>query len=197
MKHEFQLAQHSGVISGSLMPVLAVIVFCIFVIIAIFNTFMSTKNYEGELIERDAKMLADTFKTIEKDCKLLGFSNVKNIINFLNVKSFTGSAVGPMNLKHADRWKGPYLETNPSIQGQEYQIIRTHKGYFIVPGDGVKLPNDKIMGKDITFDENSDIGTMMTKDDQLRFKGKALAAPVDIKKRGTFFATPAQLELAM
>lgn len=197
MKHEFQLAQHSGIIQSSLMPVLAVTVFCIFVIIAIFNTFISTKDYETELIERDVKMLADTFKKIEKDCKILGFANVKNIINFLNVKAFTGSEVGPMNLKHADRWKGPYAETNPSMQGKEYQIIQTHKGYFVVPGDGVTLPNGKIMGKDINFDENSDVQAMMRDDQLLHFKGKALAAPVEIKKRGPFFATPEQLEMAM
>jgi len=196
MKYEFQLAQHSGVIRSSLMPVLAVTVFCIFVIIAIFNTFMSTRDYEGELIERDVKLLADTFKKVEKDCKILGFSNTKNIVNFFNVKSFTGSEVGPMNLKHADRWKGPYLEQNPSIQGKEYQIVRTHKGYFVVPGDGVKLPSGKIVGNDIVFDENTDVAEMMRNDQPLFFKGKTLAAPVDIKKREKFFAIPEQLEMA-
>lgn len=196
MKQESQLAQHSGVIRGSLMPVLAITVFCIFVIIAIFNTYRSTKDYESELIERDVKLLAEKIKAIEKDCKILSFAGIKNIINFLNVKSFTGSEVGPVNLKHADRWKGPYMEQNPSIQGIEYQLIRTLKGYFVVPGDGVKLPNGKIMGKDIVFDEKSDIAAMMLNDAQLQYKGKRLAAPVDIKKRGTFFATPAQFEMA-
>ena len=103
MRHNFQITHNSGLIRSSLIPVLAVTLFCIFIIIAIFNTFVSTKEYEVDIIERDVTQLADAIKHIEKDCKILSFESQKNSINFLNVQSFVGSKVGPVNLKHPDR----------------------------------------------------------------------------------------------
>jgi hypothetical protein len=169
------------------MPVLAVTLFCIFLIIAIFNTFVSTKHYEGEIMQNDITRLADALMQIERDCKIISLESQKNSINFLNVKSFAGSQVGPINLKHPDRWRGPYLDVNPSMQSIEYLLVRTQKGYFVTPGEGVKLPNGKIMGKDIKLDENADIEAMMKDEKLLGYKGKALAAPLTIKKRDPYF----------
>ena len=187
MRHEFQLAHNSGVVRGSLIPMLAIGLFAVFVIIAIFNTLVSSKEYEAELIERDVNKLVDIMKQVEKDCKILSFDGQKNVINFLNAKSFAGSEVGPVNLKHADRWKGPYVEHNPTMQGRNYLIVRTKKGYYITPGEGVRLPSGKIIGTDIKFDENTDIDAMIKDDNQLLYKGKQLAAPLDIKKRAPYF----------
>jgi hypothetical protein len=167
--------------------VLAIALFCIFIIIAIYNTFVSTKSYEGEIMQRDVAHLVDVLAQIEKDCKIISLESQKNSINFLNVKSFVGSQVGPINLKHPDRWKGPYLEVNPSIQSIEYLLVRTKKGYFVTPGEGVKLPNGKIVGTDIKLDENADIEAMMKDEKQLGYKGKALAAPLVVKKRDPYF----------
>ncbi|MFC1841987.1 hypothetical protein ACFLYA_02865, partial [Candidatus Dependentiae bacterium] len=69
---------------------------------------------------------------------------------------------------------------NPTIQDQEYQIVRTKKGYFITPGDGIKLSNGKVIGKDIILDENADIQKMMADEKFLNFKGEALAAPLPV-----------------
>lgn len=187
MRHDFQIPHNSGLVRGSLMPVLAVTLFCIFLIIAIFNTFVSTKKYEGEIMQTDVARLVDALTQIEKDCKIISLESQKNSINFLNVKSFAGSQVGPINLKHPDRWKGPYLDVNPSMQSIEYMLVRTKKGYFVMPGEGVKLPNGKIVGKDIKIDDNADIETMMKDDKFLEYKGKALAAPLAIKKRDPYF----------
>lgn len=194
MRHDFQIPHNSGLVRGSLVPVLAVTLFCVFVIIAIFNTFVSTRQYEGDIIERDIIRLADALRQVEKDCKIISFEAQKNSINFLNVKSFEGSQVGPLNLKHPDRWKGPYLDHNPSMQSIEYQLVRTKKGYFVAPGDGVKLPNGKVIGKDIRFDENADIDAMIKDEEQLKYKDKVFAAPLIIKKRDPYFSSVMPLE---
>jgi hypothetical protein len=194
MRHDFQIPHNNGLIKGSLMPVLAVTLFCIFVIIAIFNTFVSTREYEGDIVERDVSHLVDILKQVEKDCKIIGFEAQKNSINFLNVKSFSGSQVGPVNLKHPERWKGPYLDRNPSMQGKEYMVVRTKKGYFVTPGEGVKLPSGKIIGVDIKLDEDADIEAMMKNDKQFGYKGKALAVPLVIKKRDPYFLQATPLE---
>ncbi|MCK5632726.1 hypothetical protein KAH94_03190, partial [bacterium] len=102
----------------------------------------------------------------------------KNPINFLNIEKFVGSEVGSMNLAYPKQWEGPYLNDNPTIQEKEYMVVRTKKGYFITPGQGVRLGNGKVIGKDIIIDENSEIFSMMQDETTLQFEGKSLAAPL-------------------
>ncbi len=85
-----------------------------------------------------------------------------------------------MNLIHPNKWEGPYLEDNPTMQAIEYQIVRTKKGYFITPGDNVRLPNGKIVGKDIKLDEDADITVMMSDENMLMFKRESLAVSLTL-----------------
>jgi len=151
-----------------------------FIVISVVNLFYRSKHTTGNLIAREVVQLHDIFQRIHQTCKIIDFDYQKNRINFLNVKSFTGSEVGPMNLVHPNKWEGPYLENNPTMQAIEYQIVRTKKGYFITPGDNVKLPNGKIVGKDIKLDEDADIAVMMNDKDMLMFKGESLAIPLTL-----------------
>ncbi|MDP3889557.1 MAG: hypothetical protein Q8Q25_03385 [bacterium] len=146
--------------------------------IAITNVFFSSKKITSGMITEEVAKLAYIFQRIDQTCSILSFDYQKNPINFLNVKTFTGSEVGPMNLVHPEKWEGPYLEDNPTIQGKEYQVVKTNQGYFITPGDGVKLPNGKIVGVDIVLDEKADIAALMRDENALMFQGKALAAPL-------------------
>jgi hypothetical protein len=99
----------------------------------------------------------------------------------LNVKEFSGAEVGPMNLAYPERWEGPYLEDNPTMQEKEYLIVRTKRGYFITPGEGVILPNGKDVGKDkIVLNEDTNIRILMTDSQALMFKDRVFAAPVMI-----------------
>ena len=86
------------------------------------------------------------------------------------------------------------MDHNPSMQSKEYLVIRTKKGYFVTPGEGVKLPNGKVVGVDIKLDEHADIEAMMKDEKLLGYKGKALAAPLVIKKRDPYFLPSASLE---
>jgi len=163
-----------------IVPVLTIILFVILIGISLFKLFYSVKVAADVIIIQEVQQLIDIFKRIDKKCKILDFDYQKNNINFLNVEKFAGSEVGPMNLVYPQNWEGPYLKDNPTIQDKEYQIVKTKKGYFIVPGYGVKLSNGKIVGKDIILDENADIPKMMADEKFLNFKGKALAAPLDV-----------------
>lgn len=166
---------------GRVVPIIVGVVFAVLLIITGFNFFYQSKSYSTELITRDLKLLQDKFLLIDKQCKIIGFDYQKNPINFLNVGSFEGSEVGPMNLAYPTKWQGPYVEKNPTQQGLEYQIVRTKKGYFITPGDGVMLPNGKTIGKDIVLDENVDLEAMIKEGGALQFKGKSLAAPLHLQ----------------
>lgn len=173
----------SGVLNGYLMPLIAVIVFGIFVTIAVINTFVSSKEYVADIMQQDLQRLATIFKQIDQDCGILSFDYQRNPINFLTVGTFASSEVGSMNLIHADKWQGPYLKDNLTVQNKEYVIRKTKKGLFLTPDDEVKLPNGKIIGKDIVLDENADIGLMMHNDEQLSFKGKPLALELPLSDK--------------
>ncbi len=164
-----------------IIPVSISLLLLTFIVISVVNLFYRSKVTTGRMIATEVVELHNIFQRIHRTCQIIDFDYQKNRINFLNVKSFTGSEVGPMNLVHPNKWEGPYLEDNPTIQAIEYQIVRTKKGYFITPGDKVKLPNNKIVGKDIVLDEDADIIAMMYNENMMMFKGKPLAIPLILK----------------
>ena len=164
-----------------IIPVSISLLLMTFVVISVVNLFYRAKVTTGKMIAAEVIQLHDIFQRIHRTCQIIDFDYQKNRINFLNVKSFTGSEVGPMNLVHPNKWEGPYLDDNPTIQGIEYQIVRTKKGYFITPGDKVKLPNDRIVGKNIILDEYADITAMMHNKNMLTFEGEPLAKPLILK----------------
>ncbi len=164
-----------------IIPVSISLLLLTFVVISVVNLFYRSKVTTGRMIAAEVVQLHDIFQRIHRTCQIIDFDYQKNRINFLNVKSFTGSEVGPMNLVHPNKWEGPYLDDNPTIQGIEYQIVRTKKGYFITPGDKVKLPNNKIVGKDIILDEDADITAMMHNENKMMFERKSLATPLILK----------------
>ena len=154
--------------------------FLFFLCITVFNTFFEYKEETGLIIAQDIALLEKIFKTIHETVGIAGFDLEKNPINFLTIKKngFVGSQVGSMNLIHHNRWQGPYVERNPSIQNKEYQIVVTQKGDFITPADGVVLPNNKVIGRDIIIDKNADIEKMIGDDFGLSYEGKPLAAKI-------------------
>ncbi len=173
-------SKHEG-LRGRVGPWIAGVVFIALLAISGFTFFYQSKRYSTELITQDLKLLHDIFLKIDTHCKILSFDYQKNPINFLNVGSFEGSEVGPMNLAYPAKWEGPYVEKNPTQQGLEYQIVRTKKGYFITPGDGVMMPNGKTIGKEIVLDENADIDAMTKEGGVLQFKGVVLAVSLSLK----------------
>lgn len=164
-------------------PYTSGILFAILLIASGITIKYRNKQYLGDLIFKDVSNLVRIFETINRDCIILGFDYQKNPINFLNIKSFSGSEVGPMNLLYPKKWRGPYATKNPTMEGIEYQIIHTRQGYFIAPGQGVKLPNGKIIGKDILFDEQADIIQMAKDPYTLNFQNKPFALQLYIGKQ--------------
>ncbi len=167
-----------------IVPALTVGFFLLLIGIAVFSVRYKTKQFSGDAMASDITQLVAIFKSIHEDCTILGFDYQKNPINFLNVESFAGSEVGPMNVAHPENWKGPYVDDNLAMQNKEYQIVRTKAGYFIVPGEDVKLPNGNVMGKDMVLDEDADIMQLTQNGQPLNFEGKQLAAQIVLNNEG-------------
>jgi hypothetical protein len=132
-----------------------------------------------ELIAEQVIKLQGIFKRINETCKITGFRHEKDYIDFLNVITFAGNVVGPMNLLEPKNWQGPYLDESLTIDGKEYQIVTTKAGYYIVPGDGVKLSNGKIIGKTLTILPTSNIERMMRDSQALMSNNRSLGARID------------------
>lgn len=177
-----KFAQLQKPLYGYIVPTLSALFFIMLVGIAIFSVRSGAKQFSGEAMASDVVMLAGILDRINKDCTILSFDAQKNPINFLTVGSFSSSEVGSMNLVHPKKWQGPYVQDNIAIQGIEYQVVRTDAGYFIVPGEGVTLPNGQVIGKDILFDAKADIHALMQEGGALNFKGKALGAKIVVGK---------------
>ncbi len=151
-----------------------------FLILSFVNFFYRSDIVTGTVITQEVKRLAQIFQTIHKQCTILGFDNQQNNINFLNVEKFTGSEVGPMNLARPEKWEGPYVCENPTIQSKEFMVVRTSDGYFITPGNGVRLPNGKVIGKDILLTKDADIEALMKDKNALYFKDRSLAQKLNL-----------------
>ncbi|MFC1845768.1 hypothetical protein ACFLX2_01420 [Candidatus Dependentiae bacterium] len=167
-----------------LFAIFTAVLFLFLVAVAVFRLFYQVRTSADQIIAREVKQLSRTIMQIHERCKIIGFKHKKTPINFLNVQEFAGSRVGSMILAHPERWDGPYMKDNPTIQEKEYQIVRTKKGYFITPGDGVRLANGKIVGKDIVLDENANIPAMAVDQNALMFETKPLAAVLPLGAKG-------------
>jgi hypothetical protein len=165
---------------GYIAPHMALLLVVGFFLIAIFNVFHRSRIATGQVIANDVVELAKIFKTIDTACTIIDISQSKANINMLTIKKggFVGSEIGSINLANPDKWEGPYVKENPTVQGKEYQIISTPRGFFIAPGDGVVLPNGKEIGKDIILDKQADIEAMLHNENQLMFQGRPLALSI-------------------
>jgi len=181
-----------GTIWAYIIPISILAFFIFLIFLALFNLRVTSKSQLAQFIHRDITQLKNILEKIDKECKILSFDYQKNRINFLNVpQKLPGSEVGPMNLAYPKNWKGPYLVDNPTYLNKEYLVVQTNDGYFITPGEKVKLPNEKIIGKDIILNKEANISTMMTQPDKLMFKNQPLAVKLNIKAT----AKPAPLPL--
>lgn len=146
----------------------------------VYFFFFQAKIEIAEQLSSDVHNLKSVLQKIDAQCEIMSFDQEKSYINFLNVGCFEGSEVGPMNLAYPKKWQGPYLKDNPTMQSFYYYVLKTPRGYYIVPGDGVKLSNGKILGKDIVISKTTDIDALLKRESGLWFNNAPLIAPLPL-----------------
>jgi hypothetical protein len=143
--------------------------------------YQDTSGVRSAVISEDLDRLEQILNRIDKECNILSIRTQGADLNFFTVEKFAGSNVGCLNLAYPKNWRGPYLRQDPTIDGRFYEIVRANDGYFIVPGQGVKLPNDMIMGKDIVINNHTRVYDLLKPGGKLNFKGQALATQLKFK----------------
>lgn len=166
--------------SGRLIPGIAIALFSLLFVGSLYQLMRQSRTNIDQLIVQDVAKLQKIFAQIQHDCVISGFEHDMNYIDFLTVEKFVGSEIGSMNLLHPDRWKGPYLKDNFTMQQEQYVVMKTKSGYYIVPGHGVKLSNGKVMGRDVIITPETDIEKMMIDSDALQSAEGNLAARITI-----------------
>ncbi len=137
--------------------------------------------FTASVMTEDLQKMSKIFKKIDAHCNILDISCQHCQIDFLTVEKFVGSEIGCLNLAYPDKWKGPYLRTNPRIQQRHYELVNIDEGLFIIPGDGVKLPTGYVMGKDIVVSRTTPMKKLIAPDGMLNYKGQALACHLVFK----------------
>lgn len=170
------------------MPIIIGVLLAVLVGLAVYRLLKQSRTIVNQMIIEHVQQLETIFKKINDTCLITGVAHDVSHINFLNVKSFVSSEVGPLNLAYPQQWQGPYVQDNPSMQGKVYEIVKTKHGYYIIPGKGVKLTNGRVMGKDILVNPETDVQELIN-NGVLSYQGKALAAPLPMKK-GTVLLKP-------
>ena len=132
-----------------------------------------------ELIAEHVVKLQQIFKQIDDSCKITALRRPHDHIDYLTVISFAGSVVGPLNLLEPKNWQGPYVEESLTMNGKEYMLLATKTGLYVVPGNGVKLSNGKIIGKTLILSPQSNIEQMMHDPQALLSNNKSLAARIE------------------
>jgi len=117
---------------------------------------------------------------IDGSCEIIAIRRNHSSIDFLQVAKFAGTEIGPLQLRYPEKWHGPYLEQNPTVQEIPYELVKTRDGFVIAPGTGVMLSNGKIMGKDIVLNETTDIDLYMNEVVGLEFESRPLVMKLSL-----------------
>jgi hypothetical protein len=162
-------------------PIMSTTFLVVLIFLFVLRVFYARPALVASIIEDDIRQITLMLEKIDARCNILSIDDDRNEVDFLNVKSFTGSKVGPFNLAYPRRWEGPYLHVNPSISGKHYEIIKAADGVFVVPGQGVNLPNGFEIGKDFVLDRKTAVNSLLREGGHLRYGKKKFATKLTFK----------------
>jgi hypothetical protein len=176
----------------------SIVVCCILVALFIGTLHRFRRQARQETntrIAHDVETLRAFFRRIDESCTIVGFNLEKTPINFLTVQSFVGPEVGSMRLAYPHNWQGPYVQSNITLQGKYYAVLATQQGYYIVPGDGVRLSDGRVIGKDVHITSTTPLDSLIGCQGSLIHQGIPLVAHIPLKNTATSLIVQFEKEL--
>ena len=162
-------------------PLVSVVTFGLIILMFVLRFLYTRPQIVASLVENDIGIISLAIEKIDSRCSILKIVGNKADIDFLNIKKFSGSVVGPLSLAYPENWEGPYLKSNPTLRGTFYQIVKASDGFFIVPGDGVELPNGVVLGKDLVVTPELFLENHISSGGLLTYKGRSLGKKLEFK----------------
>lgn len=130
------------------------------------------------LIQSDLERISKSLNFIDEQCAISDIKYDRLAITFLSSAKEAMAERAGLVLEHPEKWDGPYSIDNPTVQARPYELLRAADGYYLVPGNGVKLPNGKIMGQDIIITAQTMVDDMLKDNGDLNYEGYMLARPL-------------------
>jgi hypothetical protein len=161
--------------------ILSTVLLAVLFVIFLVKTAKEGPGQLTTIIQSDIEQIEKMLVDIDTTCNILSFNYDNVRINFLTVEKFVGSTIGCLNLAYPAKWHGPYMQRNPTLQGKFYEIVRAKEGFYIVPGQGVKLPTGQIFGKDFVITPNTVMADLITDGGPLNYKGQELVSKIEFK----------------
>lgn len=147
-------------------------------VLSVSKEIYNKPRFIAGVMSQDVQNLAAMLGEINERCFIKAVSHARIKLDFLATEQFSGSG---LTLAHPERWEGPYVSATPRIQGKAYELVKTTEGLFVVPGEGVRLPNGSRMGRQVKITPNTRITAMIKQGGKLFFNGDALAAQVGVQ----------------
>jgi hypothetical protein len=146
------------------------------IILFSFYYYMSHKKN----LHPSVKTLVDIIEKIDQSCRIQKCINQHNTIDFLNVKEFAGNTVGSIILEKPEKWIGPYVDTIIMYNEKPLSLFVNSLGCYIVPSNDTVLEDGATIGKDIIFDDTTDMKNIIKDYPSLCPQGMCLIGKVDL-----------------
>jgi len=147
----------------------------------LFRFYQSARAVSQKVIASNVEQIGQALENIDATCEIVAILRDRALIDFLQVQAFAGNQIGPLQLRRPDKWQGPYIDHNLLMQNIPYELVKTREGFYVVPGNGVRLDNGKVIGHDIVFDAETDIGAYINEVWGLEVHGDLLVRKVTFK----------------
>jgi hypothetical protein len=159
-------------------PIVGILVLILLVFFGIYGVVEKNPDIMAVKMHKDLEQLAMILQKVDKDCSIISVDKISGVIDFLTLEKPLGIDVGCLTLAYPEKWTGPYLKKNLMYQETYYEIVEALDGFYIVPGDGTRLPNGFVMGTDIEISSNIELEPLLKPGALLCYKNSKFAVPL-------------------
>jgi len=133
-----------------------------------------SSEWNAGTVRADLSHLEEALKNFDGDCGIQEVLSGGHSLLFLTQTARPTDAFAAFKLANENTWRGPYIHKVPVAQGYPYMLLKTNKGLFIVPGEGVRLPKGSILGKEFFLTAESNLKALSAAGGILSHNGEPL-----------------------
>jgi len=137
--------------------------------------FMNYPSLKTRLVRRDMQRIVRALYQVDRYCHIETVTPGLHPLNFLTLPRPTERDFCGIELEFPKQWTGPYFSEVPVLDNTPYQLLKTEKGLFLVPGNGVRLPNGNVIGIDIVWHYTTEVAALAQQGGALWYDGIPLA----------------------
>lgn len=138
---------------------------------------MRSPQWRVSVVQSDLHRIAKALRALDRDCFICDMRVGLHPVQILT-RTHANQNSMYIRLKNPEKWRGAYLEHVPTLQSKPYQLLKTNKSLFIVPGEGVTLPSGLTIGTDVEWHADTDVASLAAAGGPLFYKSGPVALEV-------------------